>query len=67
MDARKAILSRLIFNDSDSARVSCEDYVVYETLLAIVETKQGGTPVQRQTHADHVGSGRRSGRSALNH
>lgn len=27
----------------------------------------GVPPVQRQTHADHVGTDRRSGRSALNH
>lgn len=67
MDACEAILSWLILDDGDSARIGCEDDVVYETLSAIVESKQGGAPVQRQTHADHVGSGRRSGRSALNH
>lgn len=44
MDAREAILSRLILKNGDSTGVGCENYVVCETLSAIVETKQGGAP-----------------------
>lgn len=44
MDACEAILRRLILNDGNSARVGCENYIVYETLLATEGIKQGGGP-----------------------